>query len=174
MSLECPVCGIRVPAQDLQTHLIGDHYLFMVVLRSLYMNDPEANAFMDDDSYEDLSDLCDQMGSVAIGADVDAETTIIITDTPVTCPVCLEDHSSNIRKINDCGHKFCATCIETWLSSHKTCPICKAELMTSHIVQDTRPRSPQSPLPALRPQYHPLQLQLQPEIINELVDIFRM
>jgi hypothetical protein len=26
-----------------------------------------------------------------------------------------------------CKHRFCSMCIETWLSSHKTCPVCKAD-----------------------------------------------
>ncbi|RHY84525.1 hypothetical protein DYB37_007865 [Aphanomyces astaci] len=44
------------------------------------------------------------------------------------CSVCLEglDDSSQHRQLH-CGHGFHPACIVKWLSSHKTCPVCRAE-----------------------------------------------
>ena len=129
MLITCPVCSLECQDHELSIHLIEYHYSFIVVLRSLYMADIPFMDEFDDYSYEDLSDLCDRMGTVALGADIDAETTVVITDSSERCPICLEQHTENIRKIISCGHKYCSPCIETWLSSHKTCPICKIELV---------------------------------------------
>ena len=35
-----------------------------------------------------------------------------------------------------CGHYFCLDCITPWLNSHVTCPVCRAELPTEHIVRN--------------------------------------
>ena len=135
-SVHCPVCYAMFQQSELSSHLIENHYLFLVLLRSFYMDDMLQTDNDIEDSYEGLSELCDMMGYVAIGTDIDIETTIIVTDKTETCPICLEDNTSSVRKINDCGHRFCAPCIEKWLSSHKTCPICKIELKTSKLSTD--------------------------------------
>lgn len=134
--VECPVCARHLTIDDLQQHLVDNHYLFLVILRSLYSNIPytiyPVDQYQYQTTYEDLSELCEMMGDVAIGADIDKETTVVVTDSITreieTCPICLEYHKDDIKKINKCGHKFCGTCIDTWLASHKTCPICKIEL----------------------------------------------
>jgi hypothetical protein len=47
----------------------------------------------------------------------------------ITCSICLEDVDENIEnkkiRLTLCGHYYCDTCIEIWLSSHDTCPMCK-------------------------------------------------
>ena len=51
-----------------------------------------------------------------------------INDT-ITCSICLEDVDKNTEnkkiRLTLCGHYYCDTCIEKWLSSHDTCPMCK-------------------------------------------------
>ena len=50
------------------------------------------------------------------------------TDTD-SCPICFEELvGSNIRKINYCGHLYCAPCIEKWLQFKKMCPVCRADV----------------------------------------------
>ncbi|XP_030542785.2 LOW QUALITY PROTEIN: RING-H2 finger protein ATL11-like [Rhodamnia argentea] len=47
------------------------------------------------------------------------------------CAVCLnefEDHET-LRLIPKCSHAFHTDCIDSWLSSHTTCPVCRADLM---------------------------------------------
>ena len=37
--------------------------------------------------------------------------------------------SSNIlRKINNCGHYFHATCVEQWFQNHANCPVCRTNI----------------------------------------------
>lgn len=48
----------------------------------------------------------------------------------ITCSICLEDlDDDNVEnkkiRLTLCGHYYCDTCIERWLSSHDTCPMCK-------------------------------------------------
>nr|GME20895.1 RING-H2 finger protein ATL33-like [Ipomoea batatas] len=43
------------------------------------------------------------------------------------CSVCLSAFvdGEEISELNDCKHTFHAKCIDTWLRSHSTCPICR-------------------------------------------------
>ncbi|KAJ7525960.1 hypothetical protein O6H91_17G076000 [Diphasiastrum complanatum] len=43
------------------------------------------------------------------------------------CPVCLIEFrdDDNIRILPKCGHGFHQDCIESWLSSHSSCPLCR-------------------------------------------------
>ncbi|KAJ7943837.1 putative Ring finger protein [Quillaja saponaria] len=46
------------------------------------------------------------------------------------CAICLlefEDHSF-LRLLNFCYHVFHQECIDLWLESHKTCPVCRRDL----------------------------------------------
>ncbi|XP_073128346.1 putative RING-H2 finger protein ATL21B [Henckelia pumila] len=43
------------------------------------------------------------------------------------CPICLEEFKpqETIRSITDCEHCFHDSCIDLWLSTHNSCPICR-------------------------------------------------
>ncbi|XP_027115419.2 putative RING-H2 finger protein ATL21A [Coffea arabica] len=45
----------------------------------------------------------------------------------VTCPICLQDYRPKdaIRCIPDCRHCFHADCIDEWLRSNGSCPVCR-------------------------------------------------
>ncbi|KAF7096915.1 hypothetical protein CFC21_098795 [Triticum aestivum] len=45
----------------------------------------------------------------------------------VMCPVCLEDiHGGEmVRQLPACRHLFHVECIDMWLDSHRTCPMCR-------------------------------------------------
>jgi hypothetical protein len=47
----------------------------------------------------------------------------------LACPVCLAVvvNAHNIA----CGHTFCLSCITTWLSTHRSCPTCRAPALSS-------------------------------------------
>lgn len=47
------------------------------------------------------------------------------------CSVCLSEfeEDESLRLLPKCSHAFHATCIDTWLRSHKNCPVCRAPVM---------------------------------------------
>lgn len=46
------------------------------------------------------------------------------------CPVCLEDVEAGemVRQLPACGHLFHVGCIDMWLHSHATCPMCRCDV----------------------------------------------
>lgn len=44
------------------------------------------------------------------------------------CPVCLSEFQENesLRLLPKCSHAFHVPCIDTWLRSHKNCPVCRS------------------------------------------------
>ena len=49
---------------------------------------------------------------------------------PDSCCICREPFTEGtvIRKLNRCSHKFHITCIDTWLQSNTTCPLCRSSV----------------------------------------------
>jgi len=49
-----------------------------------------------------------------------------------TCSICLEDFpdsGTGVRRINPCGHVFHRQCLQNWLNTARTCPICRHDLV---------------------------------------------
>ncbi|CAO2037891.1 unnamed protein product [Urochloa humidicola] len=46
------------------------------------------------------------------------------------CAVCLEDVEAGemVRRLPACGHLFHVECIDMWLHSHVTCPLCRCQV----------------------------------------------
>lgn len=51
-------------------------------------------------------------------------------DDQASCAVCINDLVSKelMRKL-PCGHNFHAECLDKWLQSHETCPMCRARVI---------------------------------------------
>ncbi|XP_047960504.1 E3 ubiquitin-protein ligase ATL6-like [Salvia hispanica] len=68
------------------------------------------------------------------------------------CAVCLnefEDHET-LRLIPKCDHVFHPDCVDVWLESHVTCPVCRANLVPQPGDEDPEPVQISSqPVPAL-------------------------
>lgn len=47
------------------------------------------------------------------------------------CSVCLGDYKSDerLQRIPPCGHTFHVDCIDHWLSTNTTCPLCRVSLL---------------------------------------------
>ncbi|XP_006660721.1 E3 ubiquitin-protein ligase ATL31-like [Oryza brachyantha] len=50
------------------------------------------------------------------------------------CAVCISefDDDETLRLLPKCSHVFHQDCIDTWLASHVTCPVCRANLAPNH------------------------------------------
>nr|VDD24655.1 unnamed protein product [Brassica oleracea] len=59
------------------------------------------------------------------------------------CSVCLGDYQANekLQQIPPCGHTFHMDCIDLWLTSHTTCPLCRLSI----IPKSSLDRSQQNP-----------------------------
>lgn len=45
------------------------------------------------------------------------------------CAICLEKNSNNVYKCSTCENYFHIVCIERWLDTNNTCPICRDNLI---------------------------------------------
>ncbi|KAK6156689.1 hypothetical protein DH2020_010937 [Rehmannia glutinosa] len=68
---------------------------------------------------------------------------IIGVKDPFDCAVCLCEFEGDdkLRLLPKCSHAFHMDCIDTWLLSHSTCPLCRANLLS-----DFSPNSNCSPI----------------------------
>ncbi|XP_057787768.1 RING-H2 finger protein ATL13-like [Salvia miltiorrhiza] len=65
---------------------------------------------------------------------------IIGVKDPFDCAVCLCEFEADdkLRLLPKCSHAFHMDCIDTWLLSHSTCPICRASLLQDFPLNNTR------------------------------------
>ncbi|MED6173971.1 hypothetical protein PIB30_064634 [Stylosanthes scabra] len=65
---------------------------------------------------------------------------------PLECAVCLSEFrdEETLRLIPNCCHVFHPNCIDAWLCSHSTCPVCRANLMPKPRVTSSPPPSSSS------------------------------
>jgi len=49
------------------------------------------------------------------------------------CPICLTEFAAGdeVRVLPQCGHGFHVACVDTWLSSHSSCPSCRAPFVVA-------------------------------------------
>jgi len=98
-------------------------------------------------SYEELLDLCEKIGSVkkdGLSSPAIASTTSLIPFTKSTssssltspqCTICLTDlqEGEKVRTL-PCFHMFHGSCIDPWLRSNSSCPVCKTPISNpSHL-----------------------------------------
>lgn len=92
----------------------------------------------DDDEYESLLALCNEIGDHKIGIE-DITTVSSVVDRATlnfedTCPICLEmliEIEDDIYTLDACAHSYCKECIETWCLENKNCPVCKSDITNS-------------------------------------------
>lgn len=68
------------------------------------------------------------------------------------CPICLSEFSERetVKLIPYCAHVFHPNCIDTWLASHVTCPLCRSSelfLRVEEVCLDVAPRKGDTPAP---------------------------
>ncbi|TYJ95946.1 RING-H2 finger protein ATL13 [Cucumis melo var. makuwa] len=64
---------------------------------------------------------------------------IIGSKSPFDCAVCLCEFEpeDKLRLLPKCSHAFHTECIDTWLLSHSTCPLCRSSLLPDHFSPHT-------------------------------------
>ncbi|RWR87331.1 RING-H2 finger protein ATL29 [Cinnamomum micranthum f. kanehirae] len=64
------------------------------------------------------------------------------------CAVCLsefsEDEDDVLRLLTICGHVFHADCIDLWLGTHTTCPVCRCDLEWTGELKEVRISMPEA------------------------------
>lgn len=69
----------------------------------------------------------------------DAKQAIKKLEPEIECAICLSEFEERdwVKEIPYCGHVFHVECIDTWLSSHVTCPLCRtAKLFPAPAVEE--------------------------------------
>jgi hypothetical protein len=120
-SIECDLCTLRLSFADYASHV--ESHMEQLHMLSLVESDSG-------EDYELNLMMQELMGHVEIGVDdIDRVTSVVVLDkdTPIQCPICLEVQDKVVKRTL-CKHDFCTGCITKWLSSHKTCPICIADV----------------------------------------------
>ena len=74
---------------------------------------------------------------------VDQDVAIQMEDDKNTCPICLEDLTSDTLSLV-CSHTFHKQCVEQWTETESTCPVCRAQL-------DDRKKNPIQVMPDNHP-----------------------
>lgn len=133
----CHLCNRVSDEESYLDHLILYHQTTLFVIQAValtqprivfpfYLNDTE------DDEYENLLALCNEIGDHKIGIDDIVKVTTIIDKSALnsgdTCPICLEEFieiEDDIYKLNSCNHSYCKECISTWCLENRICPVCK-------------------------------------------------
>lgn len=87
--------------------------------------------------YENNLQLAELIGKVEVGVqNIDKVVQIVeknYINNEDMCVICI----NHLNQINDeivqtsCGHKFCKSCISTWLNKNTNCPICITDLQNS-------------------------------------------
>ncbi|KAK9038900.1 hypothetical protein V6N11_023743 [Hibiscus sabdariffa] len=90
-------------------------------------------------TFEDVQNIFDIGGSIGFAGDlVEKIPKIKITNNnnvdasgeKVSCAVCLQDFQlgETVRSLPQCHHMFHLPCIDKWLISHGSCPLCRRDL----------------------------------------------
>ncbi len=143
--LNCPICQVELPGNSYLFHMMTRHIDTLIAMYTLYMPDGNIQLFLDiiqnyidqyteNNNYDDLLQLCENLGSFKKGiTDVDKIChSIEVTNPDERCPICLESFikKENTCRTNLCKHNFCKPCLETWLKENTSCPLCQGNLET--------------------------------------------
>ncbi|EPS97152.1 hypothetical protein FOMPIDRAFT_1032121 [Fomitopsis schrenkii] len=62
-------------------------------------------------------------------------------ETEERCPICLDDYNPEdpVLKLPACSHWFHRGCLEQWLKSARTCPVCRGRVGSSDARHGLRP-----------------------------------
>ena len=86
-----------------------------------------------DYTYEELLELGDQIGKVSQGFSSEVlsniETSTLIVSSQCSICLCQMELGEQAVVLDPCSHPYHNECIRSWLSDHKTCPLCLQEVI---------------------------------------------
>jgi hypothetical protein len=65
---------------------------------------------------------------------------IIIDDNANQCPICWEPITDH--KTTECNHTMCTKCLDKWLESNNSCPICRMKIQNHTHPSNALPQIP--------------------------------
>jgi len=85
------------------------------------------------------------------GGPASASTSGAAASGATECAVCLSElaDGEKVRALPSCGHVFHVECVDAWLRSRTTCPVCRAEVRPGKGAGTGDARPPPAPAPAL-------------------------
>jgi len=112
-----PMSALEVDSSDSDSESSPMH-VSLNALRTQVLGPAAARQSSQDDKDDDNVEMID----IKSGA---PQRTLAIAKRHVTCPICfaLLTRPSTLM----CGHSFCYSCIDWWLDTASTCPICRQE-----------------------------------------------
>lgn len=150
----CPFCEAHVPAPQFQQHLHTDHIDTFIALMSTMFPESSVTEIVrvfvtqeeEEDTYEDLLELCDTIGYHKVGIE-NIEEVAPIKDSleHEMCPICISEELTTKRQIVTCGHVFCDECLSKWFKENRWCPLCKKEAQIASISRSSSPLEEEPP-----------------------------
>ena len=105
------------------------NFLNRIINNSSNLLNNEGYFYNPGDSYENLTNLSEQIGDVRVGV---KDITKIYDDLVLTektdCLICREEYEigDTLKKLK-CNHIFCDSCCKEWFGENKKCPVCLTE-----------------------------------------------
>ena len=109
--------------------LLDDDIFYMVRLQDILSSQDIQDAIQDMDQMDNQNELM-HISIIDIDKVAPKQNEEQEQEQAHECPICLEENCTSLRKINICGHIYCATCIERWFKYTATCPICRIQVQT--------------------------------------------
>jgi hypothetical protein len=112
---------------------VPNHYPF----QDPYNHPQQYNNDLNENSYEELLNLQERIGNVAVGVDKETLENVTskfqlkkIPEDEKLCSICYDDFKINdkVRKL-PCMHLYHSNCIDKWLKNSKKCPLCQKEVL---------------------------------------------
>ncbi|PSS04953.1 RING-H2 finger protein [Actinidia chinensis var. chinensis] len=83
-----------------------------------------------------LNSGLDKRHMVALPTSTYANSNLLHSQASSTCTICLVDFfdGDRMRVLPHCDHQFHVACIDEWLLSHSSCPMCRHQLQSRNCV----------------------------------------
>jgi hypothetical protein len=137
--IQCPICQEQCEMQNILLHIQQSHALMFttwlithypdidndVVIEYLQMLLHNAYGFFDRE-FAQFHEYQTNTTNIT-NTRLNHWTHSIVHDkTDWECPICYQPWNTEqiMRRLNQCHHEFCDTCIRQWFSCHSKCPMC--------------------------------------------------